>query len=114
MPLTREKRYQLLRLLDVEYQSLNQRHLENAPKNNTIPVGGGDWMDTFFRMEAIRGCMGALREGKSLGDAIAEGKAVSEIAVKIWNKKREWQVHHHTETAFSFLSRLMHRLRKSV
>ena len=50
-------------------------------------------MDSFFRAEAVRGVLTALRSGKGLEDSVADGKALCEIAVQIWNTRREWQVH---------------------
>ena len=52
------------------------------------------WMQSFFEMEAIRGIVGALRtKGSTVSQASKDGKAVCEIAIQVWNKKREWQVH---------------------
>ena len=102
----------LMILLDKEYDKLSQRHYASTPKRGEIPVGGGDWMDSFFRMEAIRGCLSALRSGNSLTKAIEDGKAVSEISVQIWNKRREWQVHRWPKTAHPYLEMLVYRLRK--
>lgn len=64
-------------------------------------------MDTFFRMEAIRGCMSALRLGKPLQEAVDDGKKTSEIAVKKWNDRREYQVHRWHETAHEYLDTLI-------
>lgn len=50
-------------------------------------------MDPFFRAEALRGTIAALRSGKTVEESIADGVAVCEIAVKLWNAQREWQVH---------------------
>lgn len=103
-------RLRLLSLLGEEYQRLHDKHYLSAPRG--VPVGGGDWMDTFFRMEAIRGTQGALERGDSIAEAIGEGKAVSSIAVRLWNAKREWQVHRWEETAHGWLEMLVHRLKK--
>lgn len=94
---------QLLRFLDGRYQSLSRKHREAAPTGGTIPIGGGDWMDTFFRMEALRGCIGALRRDKTLAEAVEEGKTVAVIAVQIWNRRREYQVHRCEDTADDYL-----------
>ena len=112
MPLLKSKLYSILRNMDVEYQKLDERHRESQPKNNSIPVGGGDWMDTFFRMEALRGTMSALRSGKSIPKAIEDGKAVSEISVRIWNGRREWQVRRWVETAHAYLERTVRKCRR--
>lgn len=103
MPLTKKRRYEILRWLDEKYQSVQRKHYGNAPKGGSIPVGGGDWMDMFFRAEGLRGCIGALRRGVSLKGSFEEGKAVSEIAVRVWNEKREWQVHRQDKTVHSYL-----------
>lgn len=71
-------------------------------------------MDTFFRMEAIRGCLTALRNGKKLGAAVQEGKDVSSISVQIWNQKREYQVHRWEETTWSYLDRLVVKIRRQM
>ena len=111
MPLLQEHRFSIMRRLDDEFMLLDKIHNENAPKGGTIPVGGGDWMDSFFRMEAIRGTLGGLRRGLSLKKAVEEGKAVSEISVKIWNGKQGYQVHRWVKTAHTYLDRLMKRVR---
>lgn len=108
MPLTVSCRRRLLILLDGEYQRLNGIHWANAPRNGKIPIGGGQWMDSFFRMEAIRGCQSALRSGASLQEAIKAGQKESRAAVKIWNARREYQVHRWEETAFDYLERLVY------
>ena len=64
----RLKNHIRLEILDQEYQRLSDTHYTNAPKG--MPVGGGDWMDSFFRMEAIRGTMNGLRRGLSLEESI--------------------------------------------
>lgn len=107
-----ERRFRTIRRLDEVYQKLNDKHMSCAPKSNTIPVGGGDWMDTFFRMEALRGCMVALRKGKTIKQSIAEGKVVSEISVSIWNSKREYQVHRIKDTAATYLERTVRQCMK--
>lgn len=109
MPLTKERRFTILRRLDAVYQLLAEKHFESAPKGGRLPVGGGDWMDTFFRMEGLRGMMTALRGNNSLRVALEEGKTVSEISVSIWNGKREYQVHRWKETAHTYLQRELKR-----
>ena len=104
-------RMHLLRLLDDEYQKLYAKHYEEQKAiGNRIPVGGGDWMDMFFRCEALRGCIGALRTDKSLDEAVAEGKTVSEISIRIWNGKREYQVHRWDKCCHSYLDGMIARL----
>lgn len=95
----------LLRHLDDVYQEMTRRHYANAPPSGTVPVGGGDWMDYFFKAEAIRGCITSLRAGNTLAQATRDGYAVSEIAVQLWNKRREYQVHRWEKTAHDFLDR---------
>ena|ERR1700677_3793746 len=82
----------LLRWLQDEYDRLNEAHHKLLPPHGTIPAGG-EHMDPFFRMEAIRGCQKALREGKTEQEAIEAGAAEAGIAVRIWNARREYQVH---------------------
>ncbi len=98
-----------LELLSKEYDRLSQQHSKTTPKNG-IPVGGGDWMDSFFRMEGVRGVLSALGRKVSLKNAIQEGKAVSEVSVEIWNKRREWQVHRWTKTVHNYLDSLYRRI----
>lgn len=112
MPLTKKRRFEMLRKLDNKYLDLNEKHYNNAPRGGSLPIGGGEWMDTFFRMEALRGMMNALRDGKSLNESVSDGKAVSEIAVKIWNTRREWQVHRYIKTAHSYLDRVVRSMKK--
>lgn len=110
IPFSKTRPY-LTRLLDDEYQRLYAKHYEEQKAiGNRIPVGGGDWMDMFFRCEALRGCIGALRAGKPLDECVAEGKAVSEISVRIWNGKREYQVHRWDKCCHTFLDGIVPRL----
>lgn len=102
-------RMALLRSLGVEYDRLNKIHSESAPKGGDIPAGGGDWMDSFFRMEGVRGVMTALRAGKTVDYAIQFGKDVSTLAVKIWNGRREYQVRRWEETGHSFIERTVRK-----
>lgn len=96
-----------LKFLQKSYDEWQEIHSKNAPTNNTIPVGGGEWMDTFFKLEGIRGMQTSLRNGDSISKALEVGKTTSEIAVKIWNRHREYQVHRCQETCHSFLERLV-------
>ena len=104
----KEKRYKLLRNLDTVYQQLCEEHNRSAPRGG-IPIGGGDWMDSFFKMEAIRGTITSLRAFKTLEESIAFGKSTSSFAVKTWNEKREYQVHRCEETAYAFLDSVVRR-----
>lgn len=110
----REGYFPLMRRLDEEYQKLSDAHYRAAPKGGSVAVGGGEWVDTFFKMEAIRGCLTALRNLKNLSEAVEEGKAVSSIAVQLWNQKREFQVRRWEETSHAFLIQLVSRLQKEV
>lgn len=113
MPLTKKRRYEILRWLDEKYQAILRKHYENAPASNTIPVGGGEyWMDTFFRAEGLRGCINALRRGLGLKEAFEEGKAVSEISVRIWNtkKKKDYVVHRWDKTVHDYLDNVKREL----
>lgn len=93
MPVTLEFRR---RLMD-KYQEALDVSNRNAPRGGAIPVGGGDWMDYFFRSEAIMGVVESLRrKNGSLKDAMEDGKKRAEEAVKIWNSRREFQVHRST------------------
>lgn len=111
--LPKKLRYRWLRRLDEEYQKLHDKHYKAAPRNGEIPVGGGDWMDTFFRMESIRGMINALRNNKSLKDSLEDGVAVGVISIQLWNKRREWQVHRWEGTARSYLENLTHLIQQS-
>ena len=109
-----ESRLEFIRRMDVVYQDLQQKHYAAAPRNGDIPTGGGDWMDMHFRCEALRGCMGALRTGKKLHEAIADGRAVSSIAVGLWNNRREYQVHRWEQTAWDYLDRIIIQIRREM
>lgn len=119
MPLTTESRHALTRLLDDEYMRIHDLHYKAAPRNadglgSGIPVGGGDWMDTFFKMEAIRGVISELRQGKDIDTATATGKVLSEIAIRIWNGRREYQVRRWEQCCHDFIERLVWRLLEGV
>lgn len=94
--------YGFMRYLDDEYQKLWTEHRNLLPVGGAIPVGGA-YMDPFFRCEAIRGMLGALRSGKETAEAIRDGVTVCEIAVRLWNTNREWQVHRSLTFAEDFL-----------
>lgn len=108
MPIT--FRIKALRLLGTEYDKLCIQHSKEAPRN-AIPVGGGDWMDLFFKMEGVRGTMSALENGKKLERAFEEGKLVSETAIRLWNRRREWQVHRWDKCVHSYLETLQRKIR---
>jgi len=99
-----------IRLLSDEYNRLVTQHYKSAPRNG-IPVGGGDWMDSFFRLEGVRGTLGALGRGESLNKAIEDGKALSEIAIRIWNQRREWQVHRWDKCCHDYLDSIVRRIK---
>lgn len=103
-------RMRVLRDLDAEYMRLSDIHYRNAPRNGAIPVGGGEWMDTFFRMEGVRGMIRCLRNGLSLRKALDHGKVASEIAVRLWNSNREYQVHRWDQTCHDYLETLVRRI----
>ena len=109
MPLLTSTRYAILKELDSEYQMLHDYYYKVAPIGGRIPVGGGEWMDTFFKMEAIRGTQNALRNGVSIKEAVKQGKTTSEIAIELWNTKREWQIHRWKGECHSYLERLVLR-----
>lgn len=112
MPMLASVRKTALHVLREEYDRLGRVHTNSAPRGG-IPVGGGDWMDSFFRLEGVRGTLGALRRGIGLRRAIIDGKRVSEIAVKIWNGRREYQVHRWTKTVYHYLDVLERKIRSA-
>lgn len=114
MPTPPKVRRIALKILQGEYDSLAEHHYKAAPRGGALPVGGGDWMDYFFRMEGVRGTLNALGRKVSLPKAIEEGKVVSEVAVGIWNRKREWQVHRWNKTVHSYLDGLYRRIRANA
>lgn len=114
MPTPPKERRIALKILQNEYDSLAERHNKAAPRGGALPVGGGDWMDCFFRMEGVRGALSALGRKVSLPEAIKEGKMVSEIAVRIWNQRREWQVRRWDKTVHNYLDGLYRRIRASA
>ena len=103
----------LLRLLDLEHQRVYKRHIAESPRGG-IPVGGGDWMDTFFRLEALEGTISSLMAFESVKVAIERGQQRSTRAVKKWNSQREWQVHRWKEMAWDYLEKLVWRLQRQV
>lgn len=107
MPLTKDHRMRLLRHLDEVYHELWNKHYNLSPRNGEVPTGGGEWMDVFFKSEAVRGTITRLRNDGSVREAIADGKTVSEIAIQLWNTKREWQVHRWEKCCHQYLEHLV-------
>lgn len=110
MPLTLDRRHELLRLLDEEHLRQNKEHRKLSPRNGEIPVGGAH-MESFFRMEGVGGIIQALRDGQGILEAVAHGKAIASFAVRLWNGRREWQVHRWEKTCDDYFDRLMVRIR---
>ena len=110
MPITRDRRDRALHALQKAYDKLQEVHTREASRNNTIPVGGGEWMGSFFRMEGLRGTMTALRLGKGIRASIEEGKVVSEISIRIWNQRREWQVHRWDKCCQAYLDSIYRKI----
>lgn len=52
-------------------------------------------MDSFFKMEAIRGFLNGLRSDGSLADAVKAGNEAADYAVEKWNqsRKKDYTVH---------------------
>lgn len=99
------ERHWILRRLDDEYQKLYRYHIDVAPRG--LPVGGGEWIDSHFKLEAIRGATKSLREGSTIEESIDAGKKAGRYSVKMWNDKREWQVHRQIETTDDYIERLV-------
>lgn len=86
------QRQRLLSLVQKEWERVHDRYYKNQPIG--LPVGGGDWLDSFIEMEGLRGFLSKYKDKNvSLEDAIKDGQTLIEIAVDIWNSHREWQVH---------------------
>ncbi len=109
MPLTRNS---VLLKIEEEISRWRQIHHRNAPTGGRTPVGGGEWMDSFFKMQALRGLQGGLRKGMSLSRSLDLGKEESKRAVEIWNSQREYQVHRCEQTAWSYLENFVLRFKK--
>lgn len=77
-------------------------------------MGGGEWMDSFLKSEAVLGTIRALREGKSIEESVAEGKSASEVAVRKWNERRrkDYQVRRWEGCCHHYLDSLIVRLRR--
>ena len=88
MPLTTEQ----LQVLEARYQLSLEEHRRLAPRNGEIPVGGAH-MDPFFRAEALRGLLGALRKGGRPREALLEGAEAGKLAIRLWNRRGDYQVH---------------------
>lgn len=93
------------------YDALYEKHsAELRAIGNRNVMGGGEWLDLFIRMEGIRGLQTALRSGNTLEYSIKFGKSTSSIAVKIWNTRREYQVHRWEETTWDFIDTTVRKL----
>lgn len=79
----------------------NERHRKETPQG--VAVGGGEWMDSFFKVEGLSGIVESLRDGADLDFALEWGKIRARKAVKIWNSRREYQVHRWVNTADAWL-----------
>ena len=82
----------LVRAIEEEYRRLLRRQEAHAPRSGEIPIGGGEWMDSHFKAEGLRGVLAGLRAGKGILEAIEEGVDTYLTAVLIWNSRREYQV----------------------
>ena len=91
MPVPVSNHYPLLRLLSEEHAKESERYERSAPRFG-IPVGGGDWMDSFVRCEALEACGQALRKGRPVAEAVEAGAVAATQAILKWNASREWQV----------------------
>ena len=110
MPVTSE----FLKELDTEYLRLNALSQDAAPRGGSIPVGGGDWMDYFFKAEAVHGMLSSLRHRKTYKQSFANGCAASRGAIKIWNSRREYQVRRWEGWVEDFLESVCRRCSRSV
>lgn len=98
-----------IRILEMEYEKQVQIHSSAAPRNG-IAVGGGDWMDSFFKMEAVRMMLSTIRAGKPLVEVERYGKDAATIAVKLWNDRREYQVRRWEQCCDDFVDSLIRRI----
>lgn len=71
-------------------------------------------MDSFFRAEAIAGVQRLLRQGRGLNEAIENGIRDGKEAIRIWNSRREWQVHRWDGWIESFLQETIRRVRSKL
>ena len=81
-----------LRRIGEELDKQLKEHRALLPRWDEIPVGGAH-MDPFFRAEALRGLLSALRKRVPIVLAIEAGVAEAKAAIAIWNRRREYQVH---------------------
>ena len=109
----RPHRHQRL-LLELEkiYLPMLEQHGEDMRSIGNKILIGGEHMRLFFRLEGIRATVRALRNLKTVEEAIKEGQESSAEAVKIWNRRREWQVHYWEQTAFDFIYWTVMRCRR--
>ena len=94
-----------LERLSEAYDRECEIHRKNTPVG--LPIGGGDWMDSLFRMEALRGAMAELEAGKTNAEALAAGIAAGRLAIRTWNGRREYQVHRWEGSIDSYLERML-------
>jgi hypothetical protein len=112
MPIPRQKRFAILRSLGDVLDEVERRHRREAPRGGATPVGGGEWMDTFFKIEALQSLIRCLREGKTPSKSLVIAKEASRKAVRVWNSRREWQVHRWEETAFIWIERTYAKIKE--
>lgn len=74
------------RIGDVQRYWQRKSH-DAAPRNGALPIGGGDWMDSFFRSEAIEGLLSSLRKKDSLKEAMLSGVMRAKEAIRVWNHR---------------------------
>jgi len=54
----------------------------------------------------------SLSGGSSLVRAVENGKLLSEVAIRIWNQQREWQVHRWDKCCHTYLDGVKRRILK--
>lgn len=95
--------FPVMRALDASYLRFNDLSNAAAPRGGAIPIGGGDWMDNFFKAEALRVFLSHLRRGETVLDAMTHGILDCHAAINLWNRRREWQVHRSNDWVMPFL-----------
>lgn len=69
------------------------KHLERIfdhlydPFRNSEDIGSGEWLGMLFQCEALRGCIQAIRAGKSLKESIWNGHVTASRSIYVWNRK---------------------------
>lgn len=96
----------LIYMLDEQYNVAMREHIRLSPPQGTIAVGSAH-MDPFFLAEGIRGALNAIRRGDSVLFAYERGCAVSTEAVRIHNRRVEYQRQRAENTAHSRLFGLL-------